>query len=510
MSLRFAPLIRVSTEGQASKGQSLRTQTAQIQQYVKSLDGFIPECCWRYSGQEHATPDQERAKLEQLLTDSSKGKYDAIIVCDTSRWSRDNQKSKQGLEVLRNNGIRFFVGTMEYDLYNPEHSFILGMSAEVGELQARQQALKSITNRIERARCNVPTSGKLPYGRTFDRKTETWGLDPEKQKDIQWAAERYLAGDSIVHIAKILGMNFSNLWKILTQRSGTAWECRFRNKKVNVDETVTILVPPLLDEETIQAIKQQGEANKTYEHGVIKHHYLLSRMIFCKECGYALMGQSNHGNRLYYRHPRHRKHTCGSRKWLPAPKIEEAVLQHLFQMFGDVDRIEKAVEKATPNLEEVNRLQAEQQELQQSKETVQAERDNLVKLTAKGILSEDEVDKQIKDVRSRLQAIQDRFDVIEAHLASRPDPEQVKRKSKLAKAVVADVLKSEAAYKKMTYERKRKLVETAFAGKDAEGCRLGVYVKQTSDGWRFEIRGILDTFIEDEIKASFTRSMPCI
>jgi len=158
-TLRFAPLIRVSTEGQATKGESLRTQTAQIRQYVKSLNGTDPDNCWKYSGQEHATPEQERAKLEQLLEDSSNGKFDAVIVCDASRWSRDNFKSKEGLNILRNNGTRFFVGTMEYDLFNPEHAFILGMSAEIGEFQARTQALKSITNRINRAKRNVPTAG---------------------------------------------------------------------------------------------------------------------------------------------------------------------------------------------------------------------------------------------------------------------------------------------------------------------------------------------------------------
>jgi len=502
MGLRFAPLIRVSTEGQASKGESLRTQTTQIKQYVKSLGGTVPECCWKYSGQEHATPDQERAKLEQLLSDSGKGKFDAVIVCDTSRWSRDNQKSKQGLEILRNNNIKFFVGTMEYDLFNPEHSFILGMSAEVGELQARQQALKSITNRIERAKRGIPSSGNLPYGRTFDRKTETWGIDPEKHKNIKWAAERYLAGESIVHLAKILDMNFTNLWKILNHRSGTEWEIRFRNKKVNIDETVTMQIPPLLDEATIQAIKEQGQANKTYEHGVIKHKYLLSRMIFCQECGYTLMGQANHGGRLYYRHPKHRKHDCIFKKWIPAKKIEDAVIATLFHTFGDVDRIEKAIKRAVPNLEEVNGLQEEHTELEQKKSEVTRERDNLINLAAKGILDEREVESKIKGIRTRLQAIDTRLEQVGDILSSRPDPDKIKRKSRLAKAVIADVARSRTALERLDYERKKKLVQHAFSGKDAEGNRLGVYVRQTDDPehpFTFEVRGILETIISGNL-----------
>ena len=56
--LRFAPIIRVSTEKQERQGESLQTQKEQILQNVKVLGGTIPEYCWEYSGQEHATPAQ--------------------------------------------------------------------------------------------------------------------------------------------------------------------------------------------------------------------------------------------------------------------------------------------------------------------------------------------------------------------------------------------------------------------------------------------------------------------
>jgi DNA invertase Pin-like site-specific DNA recombinase len=98
--LKFAPIIRVSTEKQADKGESLKTQKSQIEKFVSIHDGIIPDYCWQYSGQEHATPNKERLKLNKLLKDSTKEIFDAVIVCDTSRWSRDNGKSKDGLQTL--------------------------------------------------------------------------------------------------------------------------------------------------------------------------------------------------------------------------------------------------------------------------------------------------------------------------------------------------------------------------------------------------------------------------
>src|SRR5208283_3939620 len=153
----------------------------------------IPECSKKYSGQEHATPDQERAKLDELLKDANKGLFDAVIVCDVSRWSRDNRKSKEGLGLLHANGIRFFVGTTEYDLDRPEHKLFLGMATEMNEFFAAEQGRKSILNRIARAERGIPTAGKVPYGKKY---TEEKGreVDEAKKANIQRAANEYLKG----------------------------------------------------------------------------------------------------------------------------------------------------------------------------------------------------------------------------------------------------------------------------------------------------------------------------
>ncbi len=516
MLLRFAPLIRVSTEKQANKGESLRTQNAQIRQYVKSLDGVIPDNCLVYSGQEHATPDIERVKLERLLHDSSKDKFDAVIVCDASRWSRDNLKSKEGLNVLRKHGIRFFVGTMEYDLYNPEHNFILGMSAEVGELQARQQSLKSITNRIEKARRGIPTGGKIPHGRTYDKETNQWGIDSEKKKNIEWAAREYLNGESLVEISKVLGMNFTNLWKILTKRSGSEYEISFKAPKLNINETVSIQIPPLLDRETILAIKKQAQANKTYHHGEMKYQYLLSRMVFCKHCGYALMGQTNHGKTQYYRHPRQRKNECTVNSFIPAKALGEAVITALLQTFGDVERIEKAMQKAIPDFSKINQMHDDLTHLEDKKKIVIQQRDRLVKLAAIGALSDDEVTKQIKSFREQLKSLQESIYILEQDLETVPDVAQIKKQSLFAGRVLVDILKhpSKKAIDKMLaapFEKQRKLIEYAFSGKDRKGNRLGVYVEKTNDPanpWKFEIRAILDQVIDFYLDEAGVTSFP--
>ena len=148
-TLRFAALIRVSTEQQAKRGESLRTQQSQIEQAVESHGGRITRT---YAGHEHATPGWERELVEKLLADSEQSRkpFDAVIVADPSRWSRDNVASETGLERLRGEGIRFFVLGTEYALFDEQARMFLAMASVMNQFQASHQKRKSVENCIAR------------------------------------------------------------------------------------------------------------------------------------------------------------------------------------------------------------------------------------------------------------------------------------------------------------------------------------------------------------------------
>jgi len=265
--LKFAALRRVSTVPQKEKGESLRTQKTQIKEAVKHLDGTIIE--W-YGGQEHAVAGFEKTEIDRLLKDAQKKKFNVCIVTHADRWSRDNEKSKQGLKIFRTQGIRFFVGLSEFSLFDPTQLFYLGMSAEIGGFQALDKKQRSLINRAHRAKRGIPTCGKLPYGRTFDRKTGQWGIDKKKKAIIEDVTKRYLKGEKLSALAEEYGMNHANLHKILTKRSGEEWEQSFNSDELNIHEIVPTRIPRLLSEKTIKAIKERSAANKTYTHGHAK------------------------------------------------------------------------------------------------------------------------------------------------------------------------------------------------------------------------------------------------
>ena len=244
---------RVSTPKQEKEGESLATQTKFIKDTAKRLEGTI--VAW-YGGQEHGTPGYEKEEFERLVSDASTGRFNAVIVFEIKRWSRDVENSKRAFNVFRRHGIRFFVLAKEYDIHDPTDNFMLDVHASIGGYFASIQKQHSILNRIERAKRGLPVCGKLPFGRTFDKKAEQWGVDDAKKKTIEDVARCYLDGESLITLAAEMGMNNANLHFVLKHRCGDEWPQTFKVEEFRIDEEVPTKVPRLLPEKVIQAIRR--------------------------------------------------------------------------------------------------------------------------------------------------------------------------------------------------------------------------------------------------------------
>lgn len=493
-ALRFAGLIRVSTEQQAEEGESLRTQKASIEKDAAQLGGTI--VAW-YGGQEHATPGYEKSEVDRLVRDAAKDRraFDAVMVANADRWSRDNTKSQAGLDVFKLNRVRFFVGVSEYDLYNPEHVLFLGMSAVIGRFQAQHQNRKSMLNRIERAKRGLPTCGKLPFGRTFDRKAERWGIDPKQQALVADCAKRYLAGERLPDLAEEYGLNHSNLHKVLMHRCGTDWEIVFESDELNIHETVKIAVPRLLDERTIAAVRRKALANKTFEHKQPKYQYLLGGMVFCAHCGYAMFGQTNHGKRSYYRHAHtYRVRGCTQPKtWVLAEDLEENVIRHLFETFGNPLAVQRAIDEATPNRDKIAEYQERQKRLEDALAKVKVGRDRILRLVTKGTITDTDAEDELSALAKREQGHHEELSRLEECLANVPTKELMHAVAgRVSAKFTALRHHANASLDDMTWDDRRLLCQTVFGGNLPDGRRMGVYISWDEDKqWRYTIRGHL-------------------
>ncbi len=476
--LIFAPLIRVSSEKQERRGESLRTQRTQLEQAIESLGGEVFQ--W-YEGQEHATPDYERKILEKLMADAHTGKFNAVIVADLSRWSRDNGKSKQYTKALQRLGIKFFEGGREIDLFDPAQAFILGMGVEVQEFFAKQMVFKSVTNRAHRAKRGLPTSGKLPYGRTWDKKAQAWRVDEEKHALVQKMAKFYLENNlSWEDMGKMFSMAPSYLHKLLCKRCGPTWTIHFKSKDFNIDEVVTMNLPPLLPDETIQAIWKKSEARRTWDKKPQKNKYLFSRLIFDADMGKAMTGLTNNRGKKYYKtHNRFKP-----RIQINADTLEKAILTELYEALGNKKSLRAAVFEGNPLGKVADKLNDDLETKKAELALVERQLDGFV--TAIG--SSDDVlsfmariKPKIVELEARSRNLKDDITSIEQQLSSLPSEQEIEGRRKkwagLVQRIHQSYLESGQAFHDLPFEAQRQIIKLVFGGKDEEGRRYGIYIR---------------------------------
>jgi DNA invertase Pin-like site-specific DNA recombinase len=487
-------LIRVSTERQAKRGQSLITQRDGNARDVERLGGRIVA---HYGGQEHATPGHERQELDRLIGDASQGIFDAVIVAYVDRWSRDNRKSKQGTDAFLAAGVRFFVGTMELDLTNPAHLFILGINAEVGEFVANQQVKKSMDSKVSRAKGGLPACGRLPYGRTYSKEVG-WGLDADKHALIKDVARRYLSGEKLPEIADSIGWFPSHLYEILNKRAGSVWVQEFRSKKLGIVERVETAVPPLLDDATIRAIKDRARANTSVFRGPVRHRHLLSHVLICGSCGSSLFGNRNtSGVRVYRHYPRRKlaewRRSCGEVGMnLKADALEESVMKSLFSLFGNASRVRQSIEDAIPDKEKLDATRRELERLVGDQRQLEVKKGRVVRAIALGLIKDEEAARDMEDLRRQGDAVADRINKLKALLANTPTRDQIEataikivnhfgRRHVDNKKLIEDRIREDQIrfdFDGMSWEERKALLGMVFHGTTPEGTRLGIYVSR--------------------------------
>lgn len=485
LKLKFAPLIRVSTEKQEKQGESLSTQRKQLDEAIRSLGGTALH--W-YAGQEHATPEQERKILEELIEDAKAKKFDAVMVADLSRWSRDNFRSKTDLKILKSNEIRFFVRTSEFDLNDYFQSFMIGMNVEVAEFFARQQAYKSQINRIERAKRGIPTSGRLPYGRRFNKETSQWEVIPEAKEKIETIAREYLEKDvDFSTLGKRYGMNASYLHSVLTKRCGDRWTIRFKSPIQNKDrpyEEIPIKgVPRLLDEETIRRIREKCEGRRTWAHGVQKYHYIFSRKIFDVGTGYALTGTTNKKGQRYYRPY---KGEGAYQYSINADVLENAVMEELFEALSNKRKLKQAVFDGNPIGDVVEKILGKIAQKQKELKSINAKLSNYEKAIES--FQGDDMGSYLNRLKLKIRPLNDSREAIESEielyrkqLDSLPTEQEIEDTSKRSKDILKRIKESYFtsghSFRNLTYEGKKKLIDLILGGRDNDKKRYGVYIK---------------------------------
>ena len=492
--IRFCPICRVSTPGQAEHGVSLDVQKERNIRAVEFLGGTIPDDCWEYSGQESATQDKERELYFAHLDNCDKDLFDAVIFDENSRFNRDPVTNDRAIKTYLKNGIKFFIGTSELDLDNPDHLLLLDINAATNKHWAAHLRRKTVAGKLKKAQmaargeCKVPISKKrLPFAREQNKEAGkwVWQLDKRKAKLMQWAAEEILSGKSTRDVCDALAtehelpMHHSYLRKVLTKRCGDTWTY----------VGVTFDVPRILDEPTIQTIKERFEGNKWRTRPDVKK-YALSGFLRHSECGETLYPGSP-GGYQYYRHQTGKHIPCKQRPHIPVKLAEDTVFDMFFDFNYDRGGFQKAMNEYIGDENEIENLEKRIRQLEKSLESVDRQLDRLVDMRT----SDEPIDKDtyIKK-HAEYSEKRNRFvELLEKKQTKFNSLQNIDRLVEDAREVyfkLREKFDSAERRKKMTYNDKVNLLHYFFSGKDEDGKPYGIYIQKNDGGdFEFELYG---------------------
>jgi hypothetical protein len=363
---------------------------------------------------------------------------------------------------------------------------MLGMFAVMAELERDIIRETMLENRIARGKRGVPTSGRLPFGRTFDKVTGEWGLDENAANALRWVAEEYLNNNvSLRELSDTLRTRYkirlchSSLINVLSKRCGDTWTVKFKD-----EAPLVYKIPRILPEETIQRIRDRLAHNRVECRKDVKG-YTLTGFIRCEQCGKSLAGQTQvkkYGKKFqYYQHwnVEHKKCHFNS---VPLQLIEDAIFRTIFENTVDAPAFERAIKDSLPDENLILSLGKQAKASEKELKGAEKELDKLVNLALEGTLKKETIQEREKALYEARGKASEELENIKGRIASMPNPSHVKQEAKQIRQQLLDYFSGEDRLQAMTFDEKKHLLHWLFEGKDGQGTPYGIYVNKRGEG----------------------------
>lgn len=312
---RVAQYARFSSDNQRSES---------IDAQIRAMNQFCKQNHWQvvstYTDEARSATTDNRPQFQQMITDSSKGLFDIVLVHKLDRFSRDRYDSAIYKKKLKKNNVRL-CSVLERIDSSPEsimmESVLEGM-AEYYSKNLSREVKKG--NRENALRC-VHNGGCCPLGYKLNDERKLV-IDSHEAEAVKMIFYMFSNGYGYSKIAETLnnmgyqpkrgGMFGKNsLNSILSNEKYTGVFVFGKNS----DDTVKIEngCPQIISKSLFQRVQRIKAANKRNAGSYhSKEFYLLTGKIFCDVCGKRMIGNVRYSGRsktrlATYRCPTHRK-----------------------------------------------------------------------------------------------------------------------------------------------------------------------------------------------------------
>jgi len=337
---------------------------------------------------------EKREAFQQMIRDSEKKNFEAVIVYKLDRFSRNRYDSAIYKNKLRKNGIRVISAT-ENISDSPEGVILESVLEGMAEFYSKELAQKVTRGMNETALKANSCGGKIPLGYKIENKK--FVLDPATAPIVKEAFDRYAAGETIMNIAD----DFNNRgYRTSTGAlfnknsfSGMFKNERYKGIYMYKDIRIENGIPAIITEKTFDDVQDRILKNKQQPaRAKAKIEYLLSGKLFCGHCNSVMAGESgtgSSGERYHYYACQKKKRNTAScdKKNVKKDWIEEIVIQDTLRLLTpeNIDRIaDMAIQAAEKDAKENTQIPA----LRKKEKEIEKGITNLIKMVERGSTSE--------------------------------------------------------------------------------------------------------------------------
>ncbi len=419
--------IRVSSEEQAvrknSKTQedeerfSPKKQEQDCQEYCEQR-GYIVVAIYRdvekyRAGGRLVEPSATRADrpgLLSLLADVDAGKLDVIVGWREDRLYRGVNRAL--LEISE----RVKAGKVDVELvkekYDASTAAVKAWAAGV-ELDAKHDRLMmGVAGRLAKG---LAWNGPPPYG--YNRVDGKFEINPDESRWLvkmwRWCA----AGAALKEIRRRLikagarpRFAVKRPWQIGTIRKFLKAEYYYTGVQRIVwdSEVYEIKTPTLIDAETARRVREHFERFKKYPAGNMKAHALAAGLTYCKACNSRMSVVSKFGHRVMQngKRVRYPHYLCamfyqdvpsnGCAQTVSAAKLDQQIWEKVWSLVSEPGKFERAIERRIQELQAKEMdAKAECDRLEKQLESLEQERQRIITLARKGLITEADLDQQL-------------------------------------------------------------------------------------------------------------------
>lgn len=296
--------IRVSTDEQADKGYSQRSQEELLRKYCDINNISIRKVMFEdYSAKTFVRPEWKAYLLELK---KHKGKADLVLFLKWDRFSRNAGDAYQMINTLRKLGVEPQAIEQPLDLSIPENKMMLAFYLAAPEVENDRRAL-NVIHGMRRARKEGRYMGLAPIG--YTNKTDEAGrkyisINEPQAGILRWSFEEIAKG----------AYNTEQVFKMAKEKGFTGTKSLFWFAIRNPVYCGKIFIPkykedesrqhePLISEDLYYQVQDvlDGRKRGQYKLKVASNATLpLRGFLICPTCGKVLTGSASKGHAKHY------------------------------------------------------------------------------------------------------------------------------------------------------------------------------------------------------------------